>query len=320
DPSQRIARPRRCAKGVAMRFPAETVAIIALVLAAIAIALVSESYTHFVLALVALTAVVGVGLNVLLGLSGQVSLGHVGFYAIGAYVSAILMTKGVSFWLALPLAGLLAGLIGALLALPALRVAGPYLAMITIAFAFIVQHGTIEWKSLTGGQNGLMAFAPPTLFGRPFAERETAILSVLLAAASLMLFRLLSQSAWGRAMVAVRDSETAARSIGLNPVTIKTTSFAISAAFAGLAGAVYTPLMMFVAPDSFPFSQSILFLLAVIVGGAGSLLGPVVGAAITVLLPELLSSLAEYRLLFVGALLLSVLWIAPEGVIGLFAR
>ena len=298
----------------------DTLAIAGLAAAAIAMALVSESYTHFVLALVALTTIVGVGLNVLLGLSGQVSLGHVGFYAIGAYVSAILMTKGVSFWLALPLAGMLAGLIGALLALPALRVAGPYLAMITIAFAFIVQHGTIEWKSLTGGQNGLMSFAPPTLFGRPFAERENAILAVLLAAGSLYLFRKIAASGWGRAMVAVRDSETAARSIGLNPVTVKTASFAISAVFAGLAGAIYSPLLMFVAPDSFPFSQSILFLLAVIVGGAGSLFGPVVGAAITVLLPEMLSQLAEYRLLFVGALLLGVLWLAPEGVIGLFAR
>src|SRR6201997_3113427 len=248
----------------------DTLAIIALALAAIAIALVSESYTHFILALVALTAIVGVGLNVLLGLSGQVSLGHIGFYAIGAYVSAVLMTRGVSFWLALPLAGLLAGLIGALLAMPALRVAGPYLAMITIAFAFIVQHGTIEWKSLTGGQNGLMGFAAPSFLGQPFAERETAILSVLLAAGALFLFDLFSRSTWGRAMVAVRDSETAARSIGLNPVTVKTASFAISAAFAGLAGAVYSPLLMFVAPDSFPFSQSILFLLAVMVGGAGS--------------------------------------------------
>jgi ABC-type branched-subunit amino acid transport system ATPase component/ABC-type branched-subunit amino acid transport system permease subunit len=298
----------------------ETLAIVIIAAAAIGIALTSESYTQFVLALVALTTIVGVGLNVLLGLSGQVSLGHVGFYAIGAYVSAILLGKGMSFWLALPLAGALAGAIGVLLALPALRVAGPYLAMITIAFAFIVQHGTIEWKSLTGGQNGLMAFAAPTFFGRPFAERESAILSVLLAAASLFLFRRLSLSGWGRAMVAVRDSETAARSIGLNPVTIKTASFAISAAFAGLAGAVYSPLMMFVAPDSFPFSQSILFLLAVMVGGAGSQFGPAVGAAITVLLPELLSQLAEYRLLFVGALLLAVLWAAPSGVMGLLAR
>ncbi len=303
-----------------MRPRLDTLAIIGLALAAIAIALTSESYTHFILALVALTAIVGVGLNVLLGLSGQVSLGHIGFYAIGAYVSAILMTHGVSFWLALPLAGVVAGLVGALLALPAMRVAGPYLAMITIAFAFIVQHGTIEWKSLTGGQNGLMSFAPPTFFGRPFAERENAMLASLLAALSLYLFQRFAGSAWGRAMIAVRDSETAARSIGLNPVTIKTASFAVSAVFAGLAGAVYAPLMMFVAPDSFPFSQSILFLLAVIVGGAGSLFGPVVGAAITVLLPELLSQLAEYRLLFVGALLLSVLWLAPEGVIGLVNR
>jgi branched-chain amino acid transport system ATP-binding protein/branched-chain amino acid transport system permease protein len=298
----------------------ETLAIVVTAAAAIGIALASESYTQFVLALVALTTIVGVGLNVLLGLSGQVSLGHVGFYAIGAYVSAILLGKGVSFWLALPLAGALAGAIGVLLALPALRVAGPYLAMITIAFAFIVQHGTIEWKSLTGGQNGLMAFAAPSFLGQPFAERESATLSVLLAAVSLFLFRRLSLSGWGRAMVAVRDSETAARSIGLNPVTIKTASFAISAAFAGLAGAVYSPLMMFVAPDSFPFSQSILFLLAVMVGGAGSQFGPAVGAAITVLLPELLSQLAEYRLLFVGALLLAVLWAAPSGVMGLLGR
>ncbi|MBY0380634.1 MAG: ATP-binding cassette domain-containing protein [Xanthobacteraceae bacterium] len=298
----------------------DTPAIIAAAAVAIAIALASESYTHFVLALVALTTIVGVGLNVLLGLSGQVSLGHIGFYAIGAYVSAVLMTNGVSFWLALPLAGVSAGFIGALLALPALRVEGPYLAMITIAFAFIVQHGTIEWKSVTGGQNGLMSFAPPTFFGHPFAERENAILAVLLAAVSLYLFRRLAAGGWGRAMVAVRDSETAARSIGLNPVTIKTASFAISAVFAGVAGAVYAPLLMFVSPDSFPFSQSILFLLAVMVGGAGSLFGPVVGAAITVLLPELLSQLAEYRLLFVGALLLVVLWLAPEGVIGMLSR
>ena len=125
------------------------------------------------LALVALTTIVGVGLNVLLGLTGQMSFGHVGFYAIGAYTVAILTLKGVSFWLALPIAGVLAGVVGALLALPALRVTGPYLAMVTIAFAFIVEHGTIEWRDLTGGQNGLMGIAAPSLFGSfTFAERD----------------------------------------------------------------------------------------------------------------------------------------------------
>jgi branched-chain amino acid transport system ATP-binding protein/branched-chain amino acid transport system permease protein len=299
---------------------AMTLAIVLATAAGVALVFVSEGYTHFILALVALTAIVGVGLNVLLGLTGQVSLGHVGFYAIGAYAAAILTLNGVSFWLALPAAAALAGLVGALLGLPALRVSGPYLAMVTIAFAFIVQHGTVEWKGLTGGQNGLMGLVPPAIGGFAFAEREMALLAILLAGLSLGLFARLAGSAWGKAMVAVRESETAARSVGLNPVVVKTAAFAISAAFAGLAGAIFAPLMMFVAPDSFPFSQSILFLLAVIVGGAGWVFGPLVGAVVTVLLPELLSSLAEYRLLMVGALLLVVLWLAPEGIIGTLAR
>jgi len=299
---------------------AMTFGIIAVTVVGAALVFVSEGYTHFLFALVALTAIVGVGLNILLGLSGQVSLGHVGFYAIGAYVAAILTLKGASFWLAFPIAGVAAGLIGALLALPALRVTGPYLAMVTIAFAFIVQHGTIEWKDLTGGQNGLMGLVPPAIGSHAFAEREMALLAILLAGLSLYLFYRLAASAWGKAMVAVRESETAARSVGLNPVTVKTAAFALSAVFAGLAGAIFAPLMMFVAPDSFPFSQSILFLLAVIVGGAGFVFGPVVGAIVTALLPELLSHFAEYRLLAVGVLLLVVLWAAPEGVIGTLAR
>jgi branched-chain amino acid transport system ATP-binding protein len=280
----------------------------------------AEGYTPFVLALVALTTTVGIGLNILVGLAGQISLGHVGFYAIGAYTGAILTLNGIDFWIAWPLAGLMAGLIGFALALPALRVSGPYLAMVTIAFAFIVQHGATEWRDLTGGANGLMNIKAPVLFGRTFAEREMAVLAVLLAGASLYFFYRLSRSGWGRGMVAVRDAEVAARSIGFNPVIVKTAAFALSAVFTGLAGAIFAPLIMFVAPDSFPFSQSILFLLAVIVGGAGWVFGPVVGAVVAVVGPELLASLAEYRLLFFGGLLLVVLWLAPEGVLGTLAR
>ena len=294
--------------------------ILALTVLATAYAWFAEGYAPFVLALVALTTVVGVGLNILVGLTGQVSLGHVGFYAIGAYTAAILTSNGIDFWIAFPLAGIIAGVIGFVLALPALRVSGPYLAMVTIAFAFIVQHGATEWRDLTGGANGLMNLKPPAIAGKVFAEREMAILAVLLAGVSLYLFYRLSRSAWGKGMVAVRDAEIAARSIGLNPVIMKTSAFALSAVFTGLAGAIFAPLFMFVAPDSFPFSQSILFLLAVIVGGAGWVMGPVVGAAISVVGPELLSALAEYRLLFFGGLLLVVLWLAPEGVLGTLAR
>ncbi len=295
-------------------------AIAILVAGGLALTGVSDSYTLFLIALVALTTVVGVGLNVLIGLTGQISLGHVGFYAIGAYTAGILMLKGVSFWLALPLAGLVTAGVGALLALPALRVSGPYLAMVTIAFAFIVEYSLVEWRSLTGGSNGLMGIMPPALGSLSFSDREMAALSVLMAGASLWLFYRVAASAWGRAMRAVCDTEVATQSLGLRPVVLKTVAFTLSAALTGLAGAVTAPLMAFISPSSFPFSQSLLFLLAVVIGGAGSVLGPVIGAVVVVLLPELLSGLAEYRLLVFGGLMLVVLWLAPEGIIGLIAR
>ncbi len=306
--------------GGTLRAIATPLAILCVTAAGLCVGVLTEGYWHFILALVALTTIVGVGLNILLGLTGQVSLGHVGFYSIGAYTAAILTLNGVSFWIALPIAGTVAGVVGALLALPALRVTGPYLAMVTIAFAFIVEHGTIEWRDLTGGQNGLMGITPPSIGSFTFTERDTALLAVACAGLALYFFHRLAGSTWGKGMVAVRDAEIAARSIGLNPVIVKTASFALSAMLTGLAGAMFAPLMMFVAPSNFPFSQSILFLLAVIVGGAGWTLGPVIGALVSVLLPELLSWLAEYRLLFFGSLLLVVLWLAPEGVIGTVAR
>jgi ABC-type branched-subunit amino acid transport system ATPase component/ABC-type branched-subunit amino acid transport system permease subunit len=295
-------------------------AILVLVGAGLVLTCFSESYTLFLIALVMLTVVVGVGLNILVGLTGQISLGHVGFYAIGAYTASVLILKGFSFWLALPLAGLVAGAVGALLALPALRVSGAYLAMVTIAFAVIVEYGTIEWRSLTGGANGLMGIMPPTLGSLVFSDREMAALSVLMAGAALWFFQRVAASAWGRAMRAVRDTEVAAQSLGLRPVALKTVAFALSAALTGLAGAAISPLMTFISPSSFPFSQSLLFLLAVVIGGAGSVLGPAVGALVVGLLPELLSGFAEYRLLLFSALMIVVLWLAPEGIIGLIAR
>ena len=291
-----------------------------LTMAGVAVAVISDGYTPFILALVGLTTITGVGLNVLLGLTGQVSFGHVGFYSIGAYTVAVLTLQGVSFWLALAIAGGLAGLVGALFALPALRVSGPYLAMMTIAFGFIVEHATIEWRQVTGGQNGLIGIPQPAIGAVLSGERAMAAIAVGLAGIALLFYDALFRGSWGRAMIAVRDSETAASGIGLQPVVVKTLAFALSAALTGVAGGCFAALLAFIAPSAFPFSQSILFLLAVVVGGAGWTLGPVVGAIITVVLPELISSLAEYRLLIFGALLLVVLWLAPDGVIGTLAR
>ncbi|ESR23727.1 branched-chain amino acid ABC transporter ATP-binding protein/permease [Lutibaculum baratangense] len=289
-------------------------ALVALAAAGIA---VGNGYQLFVLSLMGLTAIVGIGLNVLVGMTGQISLGHVGFYAIGAYTVAILTVgHGWSFWIALPLAGLLAGIAGAVLSVPALRVRGPYLAMITIAFGFIVEQSAAELGWLTGGWNGIMGIMPPVLFGTMLGPQEIAVLVLVLMLAALGFYALFSESPWGKALRALRDSEVAAQSIGLNPVLLRCVAFALSAVFAGVAGGVYAAMSGFISPESFPFFESILFLLVVMIGGADTLLGPVVGAIVVVLLPELFSSLAEYRLLFVGLLLLVVLRVAPRGIVG----
>lgn len=289
-------------------------------IAAATLALSVNGYYVFVLASIALMAIVGIGLNVLLGLTGQVSFGHIGFYAIGAYTVAILTTKaGLNFWLAWPVAALVAAALGVVLALPALRVKGPYLAMITIAFSFIIQHAIIEMRDLTGGQNGIMGIASPGFFGLQ-AERAIAMIGLVTVAVVLAAYCWLSRGSWAAAMRAVRDSETASESVGLNPLVVKTVAFAVSAALAGLAGGLFAPLSTFVTPDTFGFMQSILFVLVVVVGGSGSIMGPVIGAIIVGALPELLSSMEDYRLLFFGALLLLVLWIAPDGVTGLLAK
>ena len=293
-------------------------AVAILVAAAIVTA---DGYQVYVISLVGLTAMVGIGINILLGLTGQISLGHAGFYAIGAYVGAILTTTYEwSFWVALPVAGVVAGLAGMLLAIPALRVRGPYLAMVTIAFGFVVEQGAAEWKEVTGGWNGIMFIPLPETFGYTFIERDVALLVALLTFGSVALFARLNASAWGKAMRAVRDSELASRSLGLDPVMIRTAAFTLSAAITGVAGAIFASLTQFISPESFPFLQSILFLLVAIIGGIGTVLGPVVGALVVVLLPEFLSALAEYRLLFVGFLLLVVLVATPRGVVGEIER
>jgi len=295
-------------------------ALLTLVLLNFAIAK-ADNYQIFIIALVGLTAIVGVGLNVLLGLTGQISFGHVAFYAIGAYAVGILTTKGgMSFWLALPAAMVISGVAGLALAVPALRIRGPYLAMVTIAFGFVVEQGAVEWSGLTGGWNGLLGIPAPTLFGYTFSERDTVIFIVALTILSLWLYARLAASPWGLGMRALRDSEVASQSIGLDPVLIRSAAFVISAVAAGLAGGIFASINSFISPESFPFFQSILFVLVVMAGGAERTFGPVVGAIIVVLVPELLASLAQYRLLFVGLLLLLVLRAAPGGFVGLAAR
>ncbi|MGC1663608.1 MAG: branched-chain amino acid ABC transporter ATP-binding protein/permease, partial [Bradyrhizobium sp.] len=292
--------------------------VIAAALTSIAVAavcLMAPGYYAYLLGMLATTALAGIGLNVLLGLSGEVSLGQSGFVALGAYGVGILTTKaGLNFWEALPLAVLVVAAISAALSIPALRVTGPYLAMVTIAFGFIVESVSIEWSDLTGGSSGLAGIPPP------FGTGGTALLACALCVAALVLFHYLARSPIGLAMQAFASAPAAARGVGISPVPVRTAAFVLAAAAAGVAGGLQAALTGFIAPSSFPFSQSILFLLVVVVGGAGRTLGPLIGSAVVVLLPELLAGLEEYRLLVFGAGLLIVLWAAPGGIAGALAH
>ena len=281
----------------------------------------SNTYYLFIAMLIGISIVVTTGLNILAGASGQVSLGQAGFYALGAYASAIITTRlGLGFWIGLPAAIALGAAVGVVLALASLRVSGPYLAMVTIAFGIIVEHGLIEWDALTRGFGGIASIPRPRLgafeLTLPFYYYVVALTVVV----SLLLARNLERSAWGRALVAVRDSEIAAEAVGLNPYWVRTVAFTLSAAFAGAGGCLYAHLAGFVSPDSFTMQTSILFLLIVLFGGLGRVTGPLVGSMVLIVLPELLHRFSDYRLVMYGVLLLGSIYFLPQGVVGALQR
>jgi ABC-type branched-subunit amino acid transport system ATPase component/ABC-type branched-subunit amino acid transport system permease subunit len=290
----------------------------ALALVAFAVPLVTANTYYLYLAMsTAILVVITCGVNVLAGLSGQISLGHAGFYAIGAYAGALAAVRGgLSLWTALPLSIVVTSAVGAVLALAALRLSGPYLAMVTIAFGIIVEGALVEWVALTGGPGGIFNIPKPTLFGATLPLGRYYWVVVLAAAVALWATRNLSASAWGRAFIAVKDSELAAESLGVSVYAVRTTAFTVSAAFAGAGGCLFAFLNGYLSPDSFTLQTSILFLLVVLFGGMGALAGPVVGALVLVALPEILRDFLEYRLILYGSLLLLSVYFLPRGVVG----
>ncbi|MEM9906852.1 MAG: branched-chain amino acid ABC transporter ATP-binding protein/permease [Cyanobacteria bacterium P01_D01_bin.44] len=280
-----------------------------------------NTYYLFVVGMIGVTTLVAVGLNILAGLSGQISIGHAGFFAIGAYTGSLLMLRAQwHFGFALVMAVVAAAGMGAALAAPALRVSGPYLAMVTIAFGIIVERILIEWVGFTGGFGGLSGIPKPMLLGLQPALRDTVLLVIIIAFLSVISFALLKRHPWGRAFQAVRDDAIAAAAMGLNPLYVKVIAFAVSAALTGVAGIFFAAIVGFVSPDSFTFHRSILFLLVIILGGLGTAEGAFVGAIILVILPEFLHDFVDYQLLVFGSLLLLSLRLAPNGVMSLFKR
>ena len=248
--------------------------------------LVLDRFLMGEIALVFIYAIAGIGLMLLVGYTGLVSLGHAAFLAIGAYTHAYLLNLGVPFPAAITAAMLLATLVGGLVGIPALRMTGIYLAVATLAFAVIVEKTLEHWKSVTGGFNGLPV-PRAEIAGFDLSSPEAFYyLCLLLLLGSLVVLLNLLRSPTGRAMTAVRDSETSAESMGIHLAYTKTLAFALSAGFTGLAGALFAHRLNHLAPQAFDLNMSILLLLMVVVGGVGSIHGIFYGAIFIGLLPQ----------------------------------
>jgi branched-chain amino acid transport system permease protein len=282
--------------------------------------LVANTFQLRVVMLFLIYGLVALGLNILVGLAGLVSLGQAGIYAVGAYTAAILsVTYGWGFVPVILVAMTLTGACGVMLAYPTVRVRGIYLAVITIAFGLIVQNIVIDWRDVTGGTLGISNI-PRIDLG--MGELTTEGLYYLFAAVLFLAFILhhnVTTSRFGRAMRAVAQSETAAKALGIHPTTMRVMAFTIAAVYAGLAGALYAYLNRYVNPDTFSFADSIRFLLMVILGGAGTTLGPLVGAGVLTWIPNLLQEFGRWQLFAYGALLAIVIFVLPKGIMGTLA-
>ena len=280
----------------------------------------------------------GLGLNIVVGLAGLLDLGYVAFYAIGAYGLALgYQYLGLGFWAMLPLGAILAALAGALLGFPVLRMHGDYLAIVTLGFGEIIRLVLTNWVSFTGGPNGVSVPAP-TFFGLEFARRAKEggvpiheflhttynpnlkfifIYTVLILVVLLVLFikHRLTRMPIGRAWEALREDEIACRAMGLNHVLVKLSAFMLGASTAGIAGVFFATYQGFVNPTSFTFFESALILAIVVLGGMGSTLGVVLAAFVLTVAPELLRSFAEYRVLLFGVLMVLMMIWRPRGLV-----
>lgn len=274
-------------------------------------------------------AIAGVGFQISLGFCGLLSLGQAGFLAIGGYACVFLERKGIPFPLALPAAAVISAFAGAALGIPVLRLKGLYLAMATMSLGFIIEEIAARWTYVTGGNAGTIV-PPINIFGFPLSnDVPFYFLCLVLCLASLRIAANILRSPTGRAMVAVRDSQIAAQSIGVETSRIKTKAFAVSAFFTGIAGALMAHKLTYVSPDQFTLSLSVELLLMILIGGIGSIRGVVFGATFLVAMPELLATLEKLlpggnlpalRPLAFGLLLILVMRFEPRGINGLLEK
>ena len=261
-----------------------------------------------------LIAVLGLGL--LVGFSGQVSIGHAAFYGIGAYASALLTLKmGLSFWIALPLAGIIAGIAGVLLAIPSLKVTSLYLVMTTIGFSMVVWLIMLQWIGLTNGPNGIVGIPSPSIGGFALdSPSKYYYLVLLLALGALWLMSRIVRSAIGLRLMAIFDQEGAAKAVGVNTTYFRVLAFVISSIFAGVGGSLYAHYVGFIHPESFEIWVSIIFLVMAIFGGQRSIPGITASVVILTFATEYFRFLGNYRMIGYGVFLTVCMIYFPNGI------
>ena len=289
---------------------------------------IAPSYVLYLISLGLIYAMVAIGLNLLVGRTGQISLGHAGFFAIGAYTSALLTSRlDLPFAVALPVAGLLTSAVGFLLGLPALRLTGPYLAVATLGFGLAVPQLVVWQGSWTGGSSGLHSLPPASLAVGPLSvvvrtDQDFYYLALGILILLTIFANNIVSSHTGRAFVSIRDSEPAARAMGVDLVRYKTTAFALSAFYAGIAGSLYAYLLHGISPEDFTVLLSIDFLTMIVLGGLGSVSGALSGAFLLTLLQNMLTRLPVLRdfknlyIVVLGLVLILTITFLPGGIAG----
>jgi len=309
----RVARPRAS--------PGWGTAVVGIcLLFACAAPLGLNGYVLYLLTLTEIFVLVALGLNLLTGYAGQISLCHASFFGVGAYATAILTQRaGLPYLLSLLLGALLTTAIGALAAVPALRLKNIYLAIATLGFGVVLQKITFEWRSLTGGGGGL-ALTPPSIAGYELGAVGLYYLTLILMTVGLFGARNVSRGRTGRALLVIKDSEIAAGSLGIHASRYKVTAFAISAFYAAIAGGLFAYLVRYINPESFGVGLSISFLSMVVIGGLGTIGGSILGAFFYVIVPELLRGIKDAPGLVFGLLLVIVMVFMPQGLWGMLRR
>jgi branched-chain amino acid transport system permease protein len=283
--------------------------------------LMLKTYGLYLLTLWLVYIIAAMGLNLTVGYAGLKSLAHAGFMGVGAYTVAIAMKAGISFWLAGPMAIVICFAFGLLIGFPALRVQLHYLGFATLGFNLLLMLFFRNEEWLTGGTFGIQNIKRPTLLGFSFESNQAfyyLVLVVLIVFAALLAYLL--RSPWGRAFAALRDNPIRAESTGINITAYTLMAFAIGAAYAGVAGALFAPLVNFIDPSPFGIATSLLFLLMVVVGGSGKFYGPVMGSAIALLLPEYLRFAKDWYLAIFGFAVVIMMIYLPGGLLSLIAQ